>query len=313
MPARKPSRHEGQPGRSKPGSTPEQPEPERGPNPIEHLRALAATPRAQIDYALTLIASLQHDLLQAALDVLTRHAVLERYSALAADGIHRDPGCTLRATLLRALATLAYPADAPLVERAVLTYEFMPPFHAEVAADLRAAALDALATLDPILALCHAGRLLTDPHTSRMTGEPAVTAARLIAAQDHPLVLYAHLLVDTAGIPDVIGECLRHLTHLPLADLAPLVDRYLAVDDEITLLGLVDLLLTHDEAPAFDTRILTFLRTTPLLDVVRYIASAAVAHHRDDLLARIVALDLPTPTERDRAKAALLRQALSRH
>src|SRR5215211_7318202 len=64
--------------------------------------------------------------------------------------------------------------------------------YAQLAADgaRRAAALVVLGEVDPTLAGFHATRLLHDSHTSPMSGEPAVTAARVLADVGQPLPLY---------------------------------------------------------------------------------------------------------------------------
>src|SRR5262249_34190814 len=154
--------------------------------------------------------------------------------------------------------------------RAVSTYEFLPPGPSEVAAELRAVALVTLNELDGTLAGFHAVHLLTDKHTSSMSGEPAVTAARVLAAQAESLALYLYVLRHDSGISEVFGECLRGLTALPRALLVPLVERYIDSRDEIVLLGLFDLLLAREADDSFHELILEFLATTRLYNIYRY-------------------------------------------
>jgi hypothetical protein len=151
------------------------------------------------------------DVLQPALRVLAtrpepahRIVLVERYQFFDEDGPRRDQGCFVRAAILGVLRHLARQDDLPLLEQAARTYEFMPPRRSEVGAALRASALLALADLDDELAAYHAVSLLLDPHPSRMSGEPAVTSARVLAAQGVtlPLFQYIHLPSDTA-LPDV--------------------------------------------------------------------------------------------------------------
>lgn len=282
---------------------------------IERLRSLADTPEEQFDYALQLVEAESHqEVVQAALDVLAatadpraRRVMLEKYDWLDAEGTRRDAGCYLRTALLRALRYLAQRRDAPLLERAVLTYEFMQPGPTEVAAGLRSVALVTLNEVDETLAGYYSVRLLTDLHTSHMSGEPAVTAVQVLAAQGQPLPLYGYALREGLVVSEVLGECLRSLTGLPPSLLTPLVERYGDSQDEIVLLGLFDLILAHEAHAAFDDVVLDFLRETRLYNIYRYLVSAIIASRRDELIAPLESL---LREERDRLKAEVLAQAL---
>jgi hypothetical protein len=285
---------------------------------IERLRNLSTSPDAQIEYALRLVQAEHHpDVIQAALDVLAatadpraRLAIVDAYAACT-DGRRHDPGCYMRTALMQALRHMGSRDDVGMVEQAVSTYEFMPPFtgptEGEVAAGLRSVALITLNEIDETLAGYHSVRLLVDRYTSSMSGEPAVTAARVLAAQDQILPLYAYVLRAEPDVPEVVGECLRHLTALPASLLAPLVERYLASADEIVLLGLFDLLLAHEAQTIFTATVLDFLRTTRFYNLYRYLVSTIVAGRRDGLIAPLEAL---VATEEDRLKVEILQQAL---
>jgi hypothetical protein len=280
---------------------------------------LAQEPEEQITFAVSLLdAESNASVLQAALTVLEqayedappptlRPALLGAYARLR-DGGGDDQGCYARAAILRLLRPLALPADAPLLERAAATYEFLPPGRSEVGAGLRSAALIALDEADPQLAGYHATRLLTDQHTSTMSGEPAVTAVRVLAARGALLPLYAFLLGAEPEIPDVVAECLRNLAPIPPSVLTPLVDRYLASEDEIVLLGLFDLLLAHETRDDYVDTILAFLRATRLYNLYRYLVSAIVAGRFKTLIAGVTAM---AATESDPRKCEILREALS--
>jgi hypothetical protein len=81
------------------------------------------------------------------------------YAALA-DGWQRDPGCFARTTLMRALGHVTRQDDVGLVERAVTTYEVMPPLTGptggEIAAGRHSVALVTLNEIDETLAILHA-------------------------------------------------------------------------------------------------------------------------------------------------------------
>ncbi|MBV9172386.1 MAG: hypothetical protein JOZ81_20110 [Chloroflexi bacterium] len=292
---------------------------ERAADKVERLQNLAPFPKAQVDYALRLVETERHpDVSQAALDVLAgasdprvRATLLERYTFLEGDPTRRDAGCFGRAAILKALRDMARQDDAALLERAVSTYEFLPPGRledSEVAAGLRSVALVTLNEIDETLAAYHAVRLLHDRFTSRMSGEPAVTAAQVLASQGHALPLYAYVLGDAGLVPEVVAECLRHLTAIPTSLLAPLVDRYVSSEDELILLGLFDLLLAHEAKAAFATVVLDFLRTTSLTNMYRYLVNTVVADRRVELIEPLYVL---AQNEQDRDKATILREALA--
>lgn len=285
---------------------------------IDRLRNLATSPDAQLDAALRLVQTENHpDVVQAALDVLAssadpraRLAIVDAYAACT-DGRRRDAGCYIRTALMQSLRHVARKDDAGMAEQAVSTYEFMPPFGGptggEVAAGLRSAALVTLNEIDETLAGYHSVRLLTDRYTSPMSGEPAVTAVQVLAAQGQPLPLYAYVVGTDLSVAEAVGECLRQLTALPASLLAPLVKRYLPGDDEIVLLGLFDLLLAHEAEATYHDTVLDFLRTTRLYNLYRYLVSAIIASRCESLIAAVVAL---ANDEKDRMKVEILKQAL---
>jgi hypothetical protein len=281
---------------------------------LARLRDPATDPAARADYARRLVATERNaELVLAALAALEpweepalRPVLLERYADYAAQPARRDPGGAVRAALLKALRPHARPDDVPLLEAATTTYEFQ---YGEVAGDLRAAALLTLARVDAVLAGYHAVRLLADRrHTSIMSGEPAATAARLLAAQRQFLPLYGYLMLDAEAIGDVTAECLRGLPALPATLLAALVRRYRESSDEIILLGLFDLLLAHESRPAYADFLLDFLRTTTLATLYRSLVMTLVAEGEPAMLAQLAAM---AEMEPNRAKVAILREALA--
>jgi hypothetical protein len=214
-------------------------------------------------------------------DSRARQALLERYHALASDTRRRDSDCLLRSALLRGLRGRALASEIPLLEEALRTYEFRPG--EEVAGRLRGAALLALADLDEALAVFHAVRLLGDPHTSEMSGEPAVTAAHLLASQGHSLVLYQALLGATIQ-PEVAAACFEGLSGAPGSVLAALADDRWKECMGAALLALVDLLLAHPDAGRLSAVLARIVEEAEDLDVVRYAATAMVASRKPPFL-----------------------------
>ncbi len=192
---------------------------------LQQLHDLAADPAAQAALAQTILAT-EKDVqaIRAAVEVLkvnptpaARSVLRERFEHYAADGIRRDTGGYVRAAILQALRPIALPADAALLERAAATYEFLPPGHSEEGSLLRSAALVTLDAVDSKLAAYHSIRLLADPHTSRLSGEPAVTAVHVLAAQGNLGPLYYYALHQANPQSDVLSECLKNLAELPPA------------------------------------------------------------------------------------------------
>jgi hypothetical protein len=281
---------------------------------MRRLQELADQPAAQFDYALALTPTeARLDLLDAVLEVLARapHDPRVRPVLLGAYADcqdRHDAGCHRRVALLRALRPAARREDAALLAAAAATYEFLPPGPTEVAAGLRSTALVILNEVDETLAGFHAARLLTDERTSRLSGEPAITAAQVLASQGQTLPLYGYATrTDTVALPEVMAECLRYLTAVPVSVLWPLVSRYVKSQDEIVLLGLFELLLAHAERAVFHSLILDFMRDTMFFDLYRWLATAALTSHDEALIAAVTAL---AAEERHPRKREIVKEAL---
>jgi len=304
----------------------------------------------QAGYALELLIAsgrkeTRRDTLRTALKVLARHPLPEARPALvqvfarhARNGGAHDYGCYVRGDVLRALRPIVTGAELPLLEQAATTYEFPPPRFAEEAGLLRSAALPALAEVDDRLARFHAARLLVDEYTERMSGEPAVTAARTLALLAEPLPLY-QFVNDSAhrNRLEVIAECLRGLRTLPPTLLPPLLEALRQAPDArpgsgrqaeeplpvAVRVGLIDLLLEHEAGPQQIDHLLEELHSGPP-ELVRYLLATCVAaamtrgettvlercidslHHERRADRRALAAQALEPAEQLPAVAALL-------
>ncbi len=166
------------------------------------LNSLASAPDAQSDFAVSLLQPRQkRDVLLAALKVLAkypnpaaREPIRQLFEHFSADGRKRDPGAFTRRAVLDAWRHVALPADVPLILQAVNTYEFLPPGFKEDAILLRTGALLILNELDDTLAGFQATRLLVDGFSDPMSGEPALTAVRVLASQEQTLPLYLYAM-----------------------------------------------------------------------------------------------------------------------
>ncbi len=136
-----------------------------------------------------------------------------------------------------------------------------------------------------------------------MSGEPAVGAARLLAAQRQFLPLYEYVLNslipgDKESVPEVVGECLRSLVDAPLTIIDDLYARYIALapvvripvyetKDDVELVGLFDLLLPQVSQTTYLDFIKMFLQLTKRYEVYRYLAALIVAGHQPELWAML--------------------------
>ncbi len=253
---------------------------------LKQLQALAMAPDRQEAHALRLLEKERSvDVVLAALEVLReredprhRAALLAKYDYCDANGARRDQGGVIRAAILKALRPIALPADTALGERAATTYEFL---FGEAAGDLRAAGLLLLQDTDEEVAAFHSVRLLTDQYTSIMSGEPALTAARVLAAQRHALPLYAYVMREEEGIADVVAESLRALRTMPRSLLPAVVEKFRESQREIVLLGLFDLLLERPERDEHLPMILEFMERTEHYSLYRYLLIVLTTKHGD--------------------------------
>lgn len=277
------------------------------------MRRLAGSPLEQAQYALHLLERDRRlQVVQAALAVLeevtlppARHSLLDRYAYFDAQGVKRDAGGFTRASVLRALRRVAKVEDVPLLERAATTYEFIPPGRSDEAGGaIRAAALLTLDALDPALAAFYAVRLLVDGFSLEISGEPGATAARLLASHGQLLPLYERALQPVAHQSELLAEVLRNLVELPASLLPALIAHLRGSQDEIVLVGLVDLLAQHEAGSEQGEALVSFLRETRLYGVYGYAVKAIVASHREALLALLPRIARDEDDERKRRSLA---------
>ena len=287
------------------------------PSKIQQLRSLASTPDEHGHFAITLL-NARHgiEVVLAALQVLTkkpladaRPALLALFAHYTARGETRDPSAFLRATIMRALRPVVQPADADLLAQATATTVFPPPTFKEEGALLRSAALLALAEVDENLARYHAVRLLANQYTDPMSGEPALIAARLLAAYEEVLPLYFYVMQDGAHtVPEVVAECLRQLTRIPEPLLSSIIEHFATSTSSMALVGLFDLLLNHRTGPHGLDFLRKFLRDTLEMDFYRYLVTTMVAAGNEALLAELMEA---ARFEQRREKIASLQEALA--
>lgn len=259
---------------------------------LQRLRELAAAPEARAEYAATLLQpKFGLEVVRAALRVLinqpylaARPALVRLFDHYATQGVNRDPGTYVRSEIVRALRPICEPADVPLLERACLTYEFPAPAFKEEAGMLRSGALVTLAEVDDVRSRYHATRLLADPLTDPMSGEPALTAIQVLVAQGELLPLYFYVTQDQSRMhSEVASVCLRSLGALPAEAVPPLVACYAECTNPVLLVGLTDLLLEHASLEISRETLARLLIEVKDTDLYRYLTTAMLAAGNADV------------------------------
>lgn len=282
---------------------------------IDRLTRPDAMPSHRATLAIHILEGRPHEeVLRAALDVLAdttppaaRPVLLRTYAGLDSAGVRRDAGGFNRVAIVRAIRRLGQQEDVPILERAASTYEFSLIDRAEIADPLRAAGLIALHDLDHTLAAFYAARLLFDRYTASMSGEPALTAVRVLAAQRNAAVLYAYVMQPKPPHADVTASCLRLLTDLPASLLSHLAAAYRECDDPAIMLGLFDGVLGHRASvTALDSLVYVLDRTSEP-DLYRSLLTAMVAAWKEPFAP---ALSAVVDREVRRWKLAALHDAL---
>ena len=283
---------------------------------LHQLQSLATDSDAQAAYAVTLVTRKQpRNVQQMALRVLAKNptlaarpVLLEHYGWFMGDGPKRDPGAYVRGAVLAALRPIAHPDDLALAVQAVLTYEFLPPAFREEGALLRAGGLLIVADLDDRIARFLAARLLGDEFNETMSGEPGLTAIRVLASLDETLPLYQYAVGNATGkLPELVSECLRSLTSLPVLLVPPLVERFAAEENPAIKIGLWDLLIQHQAGPQELPVLARALARENDLDILRYLAIGMLTTHHTALVDLV---RQQARREKERHRLVVLREAL---
>ena len=296
---------------------------------LRRLRGLAISPAKQAEYAVELLQEVndakrgkligERETIQAALRVLANHpseaardVLMAVYARFAENGPLYDAGAYARALILSALRPTLLQTDLPLMIAAAETYEFPPPQFKEEAAPLRATAVIAISELDDHAARFHATRLLADEYTDPMSGEPALSAIRVLGSQGEQLPLYYYVMQPASQtLPELVAESLRLLTDLPAELLPGLQARYAESAHDVVLAGLFDLLLDHESGPYGKAYLIEFLRKTDREDAYQYLITAIVSRAATGRELFLMPLLDYAEHERKHTKVIMLVDALS--
>jgi hypothetical protein len=288
---------------------------------LDRLASLRIDPAARSRFAAELLAeSGSPSILFPAAAALEEHplpgardALIGAYGRVAAQARKLDSGGALRAALMRAIRSVAVAADVPLLEEAACTYE--SSVQGPGATELRAAALVALLEAAPEAAVLQAARILAEADDPRCThsgsGEPAVTAARVLGAAGQTALLYFAALQAWRPPDEVLAECLRQLVTLPDGTIASLVARFSSHPGDLVQLGLVDLLTESQTAPAEPLAPYVAWLRAARPDIYGYALAAFVASRRTPLH-ELAAATVREEFDRDRLAIAAEALALAR-
>ncbi len=280
---------------------------------LDRLSALSIDATRQLEYALELLpGEANADVFTSVLRVLgkyptaaARTALIDRYERIDIDGKRRDPGGGTRSAILRALRDIANAGERDLYLRATRTYEPGIQDRGNPAL-VRAAGLINLSNIDRDAAVYRAIELLGDRSCMESTSlEPDLTAIRILGeAEAYP----AQLLLLLTGEPkaDLAAEALRGLCTAPEPALGHVVAKFLGHRSEVVLLGVCDILI-ENRAPSLLPAFEQLLGSGPP-DVVRYLATAAVASRRPEFGAPLARA---AGAARSRAHMEVLAEALA--
>lgn len=259
----------------------------------------ASDPAMQRDRALDLLAATRsREYVDAALRVLLRDPVRARLTGEQRPVLRekvlyyfenddKDRGGLIREQITRLLLTINHPGDLDLYMRGALTYHRQPV--ADTAQNLRAAALVGILGVDQALAGAYATRLLGEPDTSPLNGEPSLTALKVLAGSGQLLPVYLFVLRQgeafvERGNGEVVASALEALADdaLPRRLFAALAEQVAAWDVPVTSGGLAEAITALQIADLYPL-LEHMLTTTRHADLVRYMV-LVMAAARDQAL-----------------------------
>jgi hypothetical protein len=284
------------------------------------LDLLAATrSREHVDAAL---AALERDEVRALLGDAHRAALREK-ALFYFEHEDRDRGGLIREKIIRLLTAIRHRDDADLYLRGATTYG------GQGAQTLRAASLAGLLAVDPEQAAAYAVRLLGEPDTSPLSGEPSITALAVLAHSGQPLPIYQFaLLLGESFVRDNKGEVVSKALELIGGEIPPalyrsLAETFVALDSPVACSGIVNAIVEGRMADLYPL-LEDMLARTRSDDLHRYGAIMLAASRVPDLtallyqLARqstrarldnfVEAVELSTGDERDEILALLAKR-----
>ncbi|MCX7617724.1 hypothetical protein [Tepidiforma sp.] len=281
---------------------------------LDRLRALRPDPEAARAFARELLTvPADPETLLAAVELLAAAPapadlapLRAAFAWLAAAPKRRDPGTLLRARILDAIAPVATGEDLDLARAALSTVERTVNGSGE---PLRAAALRLLARLDFEAAAAQAAITLAAGDARPMSGEPALTAIRVLAAAGRSEALVITALATPFPAP-LRAEAVRGLVALEAAAFDAFTRAALPgfVAEPELALALADLLFAHPSGEQAAGALTQLLAAARGIELYASLAASIVAARSEWAL---VCFADALEAETGPAKLAAAREALS--
>lgn len=219
----------------------------------------AGSPAQQRDSALTLLAvTVSREYVDLALGTLRREDVADtlsdaHHAALRAKAEYyfehddKDRGGLIREALFHLLIALGHAEDLDLYRAGTTIYHRQPA--TDAAQNLRAVALSGLFSIDRDLACAYAVRLLGEPDTSTLNGQPTMAAIETLLAGGNILPVYHFVLRQgtafiTQGMGEVVTRAIEALGRdLPRPLFAELGEHFLALNSPSALSGIASAII----------------------------------------------------------------------
>lgn len=301
---------------------------------LENLKT-ATDPDKRRTLALALLArSNSRQMVDESLRALTKldltaedRPVLRQKAIYYLDHAAKDSGGLLREKLLRLLIGIGSTEDTDLFRAGVWVYDRKPV--TDTAQTCRATALVGLAGVNPTQAGIHAARLLGEPDTSPLSGEPSLTAIGVLARLNERLAIYQFALRQgedfiRRGNGEVVGRALEMLgADFPADVFTALVEPLLAFDAPAASAGVINYIVESRQAALYpllnkvldDTRDedlhhfgLVTLAAARDDDLTRLLYDRAEICSQGDVRAMIEAVELTAHPEREAVLAVLERR-----
>lgn|GEM_PF-1480498 len=282
---------------------------------VDRLRALRNSPDQLHEFALEVLADEGNpDIIKLALESIGDRVrpsdgpVLRAlYADFDEDGAKRDPGGTVRVEVLRSLWHLKSREDVELALHARDTVERTLQSNGEM---IRAAGLALLGVLEPGRAALEAALVLGRDDadilraSSTVTGEPALTAVRLLANLGETTALLLYALSGKAPTSEVVGEALRGIAGLDPNIIRPMLVSLVHQEDDGLLMAVCDVLVEMAPDPENAALVYQLLESPSRGEVYEFLVTSIVASRRQDLI-EMVLETLPREMSRKRLAAAL--------
>lgn len=285
---------------------------------VDRLRALRSNPAALREFALEVLAGeASPELVKLALESLGEQVrpadgdvIRDVYHYFDAEGPKRDPSGPVRVEALRALWYLRSRDDLDLAFEASRKVERTLNGDGEV---IRAAGLALLGVLDPGHAAYAASLVVANHDANKFSGEPMLTAIRLLASIGETRLLFVLAANPPPGVPsEAVAEAIRSLASVPEEYLAPVLAGVLASEDEAVFVGTVDLVIQLPPSQMALKTVSALLNAAPQPEFYEFLVSSVVASRRQELIT-IVLETLPHEMSQKRLRAAKTALELAPH